>query len=538
MPKTKLDKIISHAKEYGFVFMGSDIYDGIQSIYDYGSNGVLLKNNIKDYWWKSMVQLNQNIVGLDTAILMHPNTWKASGHIDTFIDIFVDNKDSNKRYRIDTLLEAKIEKDKKELFKKLDKIPNPKTNDKIAIIPSYLSKIDAFDLESKWINYACSIIRDYITLKGIEKDITEEWMHTVCYKKHLHRKMIKLYRLEKDLAEALKKEDLELLHSMLDKHEIKCPLSGTKNWTKPKQLNLMLSTEIDSKRVYLRPETAQGIYINFLNVIKTTRQKVPFGIAQIGKAFRNEIIARQFIFRMREFEQMEMQFFIHPKEESKWYAYWCDKRLEWHKSLGLKHSNYTTYNHVKLSHYAKAALDIEFSFPFGVKELEGIHSRTDFDLKNHQLLSGKKLNYFDPIRNESYIPYIIETSLGLDRMFLAILCNSYVEDNDRIYLDIPPFLSPYQLAVFPLVKKDGLQEKANSIMREFMPNYNVYYEEKDSIGKRYARQDRIGTPYCLTVDYETLDNNTVTIRDRNTSQQERINIEQLDNFMKDKKSLL
>jgi glycyl-tRNA synthetase len=464
-------KVVSHAKEYGFVFPSSEIYDGLGAVYDYGQNGVELKNNLRQYWWKAIVQMHENIVGIDAAIFMHPKTWKASGHIDGFSDPMIDNKDSKKRYRADQLLEDKITKYEKE----------GKTN-------------KADELQAAL---------DKVTLDN----------------------------------------DLAGFKSLIEQYEIACPISGTRNWTDVRQFNLMFSTEMgamaeDADKIYLRPETAQGIFVNFLNVQKTGRMKIPFGIAQTGKAFRNEIIARQFIMRMREFEQMEMQFFVRPGTQKQWYEYWKETRIKWHKKLGLGDNNYRFHNHVKLAHYADDAVDIEFNYPFGFKELEGIHSRTDFDLKNHQELSGKKMQYFDAELDENgkaygnYIPYVVETSVGLDRLFLSVLCASYKEEevgegdkiDTRVVLSLPAILAPYKVAIFPLTKKDGLPEVARKIIDELKFDYNCFYEEKDAIGKRYRRQDALGTPFCITVDHESLENQTVTIRYRDTMVQERIPI--------------
>jgi glycyl-tRNA synthetase len=464
-------KVVSHAKEYGFVFPSSEIYDGLGAVYDYGQNGTELKNNLRQYWWKAMVQMHENIVGIDAAIFMHPKTWKASGHIDGFSDPMIDNKDSKKRYRADQLLEDKIARYEKD----------GKTN--------------------------------------------------------------KAEELQAALDQALLDNNLVQLKTLIEQHEIACPISGTRNWTDVRQFNLMFSTEMgamaeDADKIYLRPETAQGIFVNFLNVQKTGRMKIPFGIAQTGKAFRNEIIARQFIMRMREFEQMEMQFFVRPGTQKQWYEYWKEARIKWHKKLGLGDANYRFHDHVKLAHYADAAVDIEFNYPFGFKELEGIHSRTDFDLKNHQELSGKKMQYFDAELDESgkaygnYIPYVVETSVGLDRLFLSVLCASYKEEevgegdkkDTRVVLTLPPVLAPYKVAIFPLTKKDGLPEVARNIIDELKFDYNCFYEEKDAIGKRYRRQDALGTPFCITVDHESLENQTVTIRYRDTMVQERIPI--------------
>ncbi len=496
-----LKKIIAHAKEYGFVFSSSEIYDGLSAAYDYGPYGVELKNNIKQYWWKSMVQYHENIVGLDASIFMHPNTWKASGHVDAFNDPMIDNKDSKKRYRADVLVEdfiAKIE---------------AKNNKDIAKAAKRFG--DAFDKEE-------FVKTNPRVLKRIEE----------------------MTSISKRLYSALEEERLEDVKALIEELGIACPLSGSRNWTDVRQFNLMFSTEMGSSadtssKIYLRPETAQGIFVNFLNVQKTARMKVPFGIAQIGKAFRNEIVARQFIFRMREFEQMEMQFFVRPGEDQKWFKYWKEERMKWHLALGIPETEYRFHEHEKLAHYANAAFDIEFNFPMGFKELEGIHSRTDFDLKSHQKLSGKKLQYYDAEIGESYVPYVVETSIGLDRTFLAVLSYAYQEEKlegggERIVLRIPPFLAPIKIAVMPLVKKDGLPEKAFEILGDLKKEYNCFYEEKDSIGKRYRRQDAIGTPYCITVDHDSLTDNMVTIRERDSMEQQRIAISEIASFVKKK----
>ena len=500
----KLKEVISHAKEYGFVFPSSEIYDGLSATYDYGQLGAELKNNIKSYWWKAMVQMHENIVGIDAAIFMHPTTWKASGHVDAFNDPLIDNKDSKKRYRADVLIEEHIEK----IRQKIDK----------EVAKGQKRFGDSFDEEQ---------------FRATNPNVL--------------RSAAKIKEIEDRMRETLENNDLEGVYNLIIDLEIACPLSGSKNWTEVRQFNLMFSTEIgsvagDASKIYLRPETAQGIFVNYLNVQKTGRMKIPFGIAQIGKAFRNEIIARQFIFRMREFEQMEMQFFVRPGEEMKWYEYWKDLRIKWHKKLGLGDENYRFHDHIKLAHYANAASDIEFNFPMGFKELEGIHSRTDFDLKQHEEFSGKKLQYFDPELNENYVPYVIETSIGLDRMFLAILSTSYkmedLEDGkQRAVLSLPPALAPYKVAVMPLTKKDGLPEKAREIMDTLKFDHNCTYDEKDSPGKRYRRQDAIGTPYCIMVDHQTLEDNTVTIRDRDTMEQERVSIEALPQIISEKVSM-
>ena len=487
-------KIISHAKEYGFIFQSSEIYDGLSAVYDYAQNGVELKNNIKKYWWASMVQMNDNIVGLDSSILMHPTTWKASGHVDAFNDPLIDNKDSKLRYRADVLIEDYIAKIESKINKEIDKAKKRFG--------------DAFDEDE----FRKTNARVLDNQKKIDNTISV-------------------------MKKCFDDDDLVSLKKLIDDLGIVDPVSGSKNWTDIKQFNLMFSTTIgasseSSSEIFLRPETAQGIFVNFLNVQKSSRKKIPFGIAQIGKAFRNEIIARQFIFRMREFEQMEMQFFVKPGTQSKWYESWKENRMKWHKALGLGDENYRFHDHDKLAHYADAACDIEFNFPFGFKELEGIHSRTDFDLTQHEEYSGKKLRYFDPEINESYVPYVVETSIGLDRMFLAIISNSFktetLEDGStRNVMNIPKQIAPNKLAVLPLLKKDGLPEYAKKIISEFSHEINLVYDEKDAIGRRYRRQDAIGTPYCITVDHQTIEDDSFTIRDRDSMEQKRIKIEDL-----------
>jgi glycyl-tRNA synthetase len=486
-------QIIAHAKEYGYIFPSSEIYDGLSAVYDYGQYGTELKNNIKQYWWRAMVQYHENIVGIDSAIFMHPTIWKASGHVDAFNDPLIDNKDSKKRYRADVLIEDYLQKLEEKIEKEVEKAKK---------------KFENFD-EELFKKTNPNVLRN------------QEKIDTVSVR----------------FAALMNETDLAGIKSLIEGLEIACPISGTKNWTDVRQFNLMFATQMGSvaegaDTIYLRPETAQGIFVNFLNVYKTGRMKVPFGIAQIGKAFRNEIVARQFIFRMREFEQMEMQFFVRPGEELKWFNYWKEERKKWHLSLGINEADYRFHDHEKLAHYANAATDIEFRFPFGFKELEGIHSRTDFDLAQHEKYSSKKLRYFDPETNESYIPYVIETSIGVDRMFLAVLSHAYTEEtlpdgSERVVLRLPAQLAPIKTAVLPLVKKDGLPEKAREIMEMLKPKMMCQYDDKDAIGRRYRRQDAIGTPYCITIDNETLENNTVTIRERDSMAQKRVKIEEI-----------
>ena len=501
----RFKNIVSHSKEYGFIFQSSEIYEnGLSAVYDYGQYGAELKKNIREYWWRAMVQLHDNIVGIDAAIFMHPTTWKASGHVDAFNDPLIDNRDSKKRYRADVLVEDAMAKIEEKINKEVEKAAKrfgetfdaamyKSTNPRVL---EYQSKIDA-------------------TLARFKT--------------------------------ALENNNMEELKQIIIDLEIACPISGTRNWTDVRQFNLMFSTQLgsvagESDTIYLRPETAQGIFVNFLNVQKTGRMKIPFGIAQTGKAFRNEIVARQFIFRMREFEQMEMQFFVRPGTENEWYEKWKQTRISWHRTLGFPEEKYRFHDHIKLAHYAKAACDIEFEFPFGFKELEGIHSRSDFDLKQHEQYSGKKLQYFDPELNQSYVPYVIETSIGLDRMFLATLSQAYqietLEDgSERVVLNLPPFLAPIKAAILPLVNKDGLPEKAAEIVNLLKFDHIVTSEDKDTIGKRYRRQDAIGTPYCITVDHQTLEDNTVTIRERDTMKQERVHISEIARIIDERVSM-
>jgi len=492
-------KLIAHAKEYGFVFPSSEIYDGLSAVYDYGQSGVELKNNIRRYWWDSMVLLHDNIVGLDSAIFMHPEVWKASGHVDAFKDPLIDNKDSKKRYRADVLIEDYLQKIEDKIDKEIDKASKRFG--------------ESFD-EGKFRETNPRVLAN----------------------------LDKLENIKKRFITALESDDLKEVKQIIVDCEIADPVSGTKNWTDVRQFNLMFDTKLGSvseeaNNIYLRPETAQGIFINYLNVQKSGRMKIPFGIAQVGKAFRNEIVARQFIFRMREFEQMEMQFFVKPGMEMEWFAYWKEERMKWHKSMIPDHEKLRYHDHDKLAHYANAATDIEFRFPIGFKEVEGIHSRTDYDLSQHQKFSGRKMQYFDTENNESYIPYVIETSIGLDRTFLMILSNAYQQEmvpdangnmEERVVLKLIPVLAPVKLAVLPLVRKDGLPEIGKRIFNDLKFKYNCQYEEKDSIGRRYRRQDAIGTPFCITVDHQTTEDETVTIRYRDSMEQKRVTLPELE----------
>ena len=504
MSDDQFKNVISHAKEYGYIFQSSEIYDGLSAVYDYGQNGALLKNNIKAYWWGAMVQMHENIVGIDSAIFMHPTTWKASGHVDAFNDPLIDNKDSKKRYRADVLIEDHVEKIRQKIVKEVKKAEK----------------------------------------RFGESFNKEQYLST---NPRVMGYQDKISAIMNRFVKAMEAEDLADVKQLIEDEEIKCPVSGSMNWTDVRQFNLMFGTQLgsvaeDATTLYLRPETAQGIFLNYLNVQKTGRMKIPFGIAQIGKAFRNEIVARQFIFRMREFEQMEMQFFVRPGTEMNWYETWKERRLNWHKSLGFDVAKYRFHDHEKLAHYANAAADIEFEFPFGFKELEGIHSRTDFDLSQHEKFSGKKLQYFDPELGENYVPYVVETSIGLDRMFLAVLSTSLQEEtledgSSRTVLNLPAFLAPYKVAVLPLLKKDDLPEKAREIVNLLKFDHMVQYDEKDAIGKRYRRQDAAGTPLCVTVDHQSLEDHTVTVRFRDTMEQVRISVSELPALVNEKVGL-
>ena len=574
-------KVVSHAKEYGFIFPSSEIYDGLSAIYDYGQNGIELKNNIKQYWWKAMIQLNENIVGLDSAIFMHPTIWKASGHVDAFNDPLIDNKDSKKRFRADVLIEDYCAKLEDKAIKDFSKKTSPfkdfseskayfescynvyiynhniitnysEFKKEFKKLVSYLSDLSALsinqllgenneELKKIYKNWVLELNRHKIVLPT-EHDLEalidlKNCLEFILANDRIFEKLFNSRNILSRMAKSLDNNDLADVKALIEELEIADPDTGSKNWTEVRQFNLMFGTKLgaaaeNAMDLYLRPETAQGIFVNYLNVQKTSRHKLPFGIAQIGKAFRNEIVARQFIFRMREFEQMEMQFFVPPGTELKFYEEWKQKRLNWHLALGLGEENYKFHDHEKLAHYANAAADIEFRFPFGFKELEGIHSRTDFDLSAHERYSGKKLQYFDPERNESYVPYVVETSVGLDRLFLALfshcLKDEVLEDgSERTVLSLPPALAPVKAAILPLMKKDGMGEYAEKIFNDLKYDFNLIYEDKDSIGKRYRRQDAIGTPFCITIDHDTLTDHTVTIRHRDTMEQERVAVSEL-----------
>lgn len=469
-----LDKIVSLAKARGFIFQSSEIYGGLSAVYDYGPLGVELKNNIRNTWWKEMTQRHDNIVGVDAAIFMHPKVWEASGHVGGFNDPMIDDKQSKKRYRADMLIEqyiAKLEKDGKQ--DEADKI------------------------------------QKQLDTTGTRKSLTED------------------------------------LYDIIMENEIRSPDSGAFDWTEVRQFNLMFKTQFGSTSteedgVYLRPETAQGIFVNYKNVLDTARVQVPFGIAQTGKAFRNEVVARQFVFRMREFEQMEMQYFVEPGTDGDAYDEWLEKRLAWHKSIGIREENLRTAPHPedKLAHYARAAADIQYKYPIGWQEVEGIHNRSDFDLTQHQEFSGKKLEYYDQKNQKRYMPYVIETSVGLDRLTLMVLCDAYREEeidgDSRTVLKLDPRLAPVQVGIFPLIKKPELQEIAHKIEKELREDYSVQYDESGSIGKRYRRLDEAGTPFCITVDFETIeDDNKVTIRYRDDMSQVRIPIEKVGDVIRD-----
>ncbi|MEM6644722.1 MAG: glycine--tRNA ligase [Bacteroidota bacterium] len=472
---TPFDTLVSLCKRRGFIFQSSEIYGGLAATYDYGPLGVELKRNVRDRWWKGMVYQHDNVVGLDAAILMHPTTWKASGHVDAFNDPLVDDKTSKNRYRADQLIEGHIER-----------LQKKGKDDQAAAV--YQRLVEALNADT-----------DQAVCQGLYDIIIDE--------------------------------------------EIKSPDSGVADWTEVRQFNLMFSTyagplsDSDNK-IYLRPETAQGIFVNFHNVRETARQQLPFGIAQMGKAFRNEIVARQFIFRMREFEQMEMQYFVKPGTQMEAYQAWKEKRLNWHLSNGVRASKLQWHEHEKLAHYADAAVDIQYEFPFGWNEIEGIHSRTDYDLSRHQEFSGKKQEYFDQQAGERYIPYVVETSVGLDRTILMLLADAYREEEvngaKRTVLKFHPAIAPMTVAVLPLVKKDGMPEIAHAIEADLRNHFNTFYDQKGAIGRRYRRQDEIGTPFCVAVDGQTKEDGTVTVRDRDSMAQERIAQDHVATYLFDK----
>jgi len=473
-----LDKIVSLSKARGFIFQSSDIYGGLGAVYDYGPLGAELKRNIQQEWWKSMTQLHDNIVGLDAAIFMHPRTWEASGHVEGFNDPMIDDKQSNKRYRADMLIEQHILK-----------------------------------LREKGKKDKADEIQHLLDTTGTRKGVCED------------------------------------LYEIIMDEEIRAPESGAFDWTEVRQFNLMFKTHYgatssgEDDAIYLRPETAQGIFVNYKNVMDTARVQVPFGIAQIGKAFRNEVVARQFVFRMREFEQMEMQYFVEPGTDQDEYEKWLEARINWHKKMGVRESNLRTSPHPpdKLAHYARAAADIQYKYPIGWQEVEGIHNRTDFDLSRHQEYSGKKMEYYDQQKQERYIPYVIETSVGLDRTTLMILCDAYreeeVDGDTRTVLKMNPKLAPTKIGIFPLIKKDKLQDLAKKIEADLRDEFNVLYDESGSIGKRYRRQDEAGTPFCVTVDFDGVESDgedTVTIRYRDDMTQDRIPAAKVGDFVRDK----
>ncbi len=466
------DKIVSLCKRRGFIFQSSEIYGGLGAVYDYGPLGVELKRNVQQSWWQAMVYQHDNIEGVDAAILMEPTVWKASGHVDAFNDPLIDDKASKRRYRADQLVEDYVEK-----------------------------------------------------LRAKGKDADAE-------------------RVYARLVEALHADDMPAaLHRIILDEEIRAPDSGAFDWTEVRVFNLMFETHVgpihsDDNRIYLRPETAQGIFVNFHNVRETARQQIPFGIAQMGKAFRNEIVARQFIFRMREFEQMEMQYFVRPGTQMDAFEVWREKRMQWHVENGIRPERLRWHEHEKLAHYADAAFDIQYQFPIGWQEIEGIHSRTDFDLRRHQEYSGKKMEYFDPQTQERYIPYVVETSAGLDRTILMLLSDAYreedVEGEQRVVMAFHPKIAPIKAAVLPLVKKEGMPEIAHAIEQDLRRHFNTFYDEKGAVGRRYRRMDEAGTPYCVTVDGQTLEDGTVTVRDRDTMEQLRLPQDNVARFIEDK----
>ena len=506
-------KLVSHCKEYGFVFPSSDIYDGLGAVYDYGQMGVELKNNIKQYWWQSMVLLHENIVGIDSAIFMHPTIWKASGHVDAFNDPLIDNRDSKKRYRADVLIEDQLAK------------YDEKINKEVAKAAKRFG--DAFD-EAQF--------------RSTNGRVLEH--------------QAKRDALHERFSKALNDNDLDELRQIIIDEEIVCPISGTKNWTEVRQFNLMFSTEMGSTadgamKIYLRPETAQGIFVDFKNVMMASRSKPPFGIANMGKSFRNEITPGNFIFRTREFEQMEMEFFVEPGTDEDWHQYWIDTRTRWYLDLGIKPENLRHYEHPKekLAHYSKRTVDIEYKFGFQGSdwgELEGIANRTDFDLSAHAKHSGEDLSYFNQATGEKYVPYVIEPAAGLTRSLMAFLVDAYDVDeapntkggvDKRTVLRLDPRLAPVKAAVLPLSKKPQLQTIAHNLAADLRQHeWMIDYDEAGAIGRRYRREDEIGTPLCITVDFDTIDDNAVTIRERDTMAQERVSLDKVADYVADRVS--
>lgn len=475
-----VEKIVSLSKRKGFVFQSSEIYGGLNGCWDYGPLGVELLRNIKEEWWKFMTY-REDVEGLDASILMHPKVWEASGHVENFTDPMIDCKQCKSRYRLDILGDSISEKSKKKVMQEF---------------------------------------HEYAEQEGKNEIITN---------------LLKNKKEDADEFETLLESDFsEKLLSLTT-----CPNCGTRGqFTPPRSFNLMFKTYVgpvqqEGNEVYLRPETAQGIFVNFLNVQSASRMKLPFGIAQIGKAFRNEINTKNFLFRTREFEQMEMQFFVKPENDEQCYEYWKEKRMEWYKNLGMSPEKlrYADHPENKLAHYAKAATDIEYEFPFGWGEIEGIHNRTDFDLSRHEEFSGKSLKYFDEDAKEKYLPFIIETSAGASRSFMAFLVDSYQEEEVngevRVVMKFHPKLAPVKAAILPLVNKDGMPEISREIEAELRPFMRVFYDSKGAIGRRYRRQDEAGTPYCITIDTQTLEDRTVTIRERDSMEQYRINIKEV-----------
>lgn len=483
--QSEVEKVVSLAKRRGFVFQSSEIYGGLNGCWDYGPLGVELLKNIKEEWWKAMTY-REDVEGLDAAILMHPRVWEASGHVENFTDPMIDCKQCKARFRLDVLGDS-ISQKKKE--KALDEIKKD-FKDKISVLQKIESKL---------------------TNPGDDDPFN------------------------------LLLEDADVGRVLLSK--LNCPQCGNVNtFTDARKFNLMFKTfigpvEDSSSVVYLRPETAQGIFVNFLNVQGTSRQKIPFGIAQVGKAFRNEINTKNFLFRTREFEQMEMQFFVNPKEDKKWYEYWKEERMKWFVSLGMRREKLRYHDHhpTKLAHYAKEAADIEYEFPFGWGEIEGVHNRTNFDLTRHEEFSGKSLKYFDEETKEKYVPYIIETSAGASRSFMAFLIDSLFEEEVkgemRTVLRLHPKLAPIKAGIFPLVNRDGMPEVARNIESDLRKHLKVFYDDKGAVGRRYRRQDEAGTPYCITVDTETLNYQTVTVRDRDSMEQVRVSMDKLREYL-------
>ena len=513
MQKLTLDTIVSLAKRRGFIFQSSEIYGGLNGCWDYGPLGVELLRNIKESWWRAMTY-RDDIEGIDAAILMHPRVWEASGHIQSFSDPMIDCKACRSRYRVDNFFDELPAKRKKELLKGF--VESSAAEGNLDLAAGLIGRVAGEQVAAVMTGEQEPVA----AMQKIVNSLSDEAIAS----------------LFENLG-----SDMDLAVKVVTSPLIVCPNCGNKgSFTQPRQFNLMFKTHVgpleeSSSVVYLRPETAQGIFVNFENVRQTSRQKVPFGIAQIGKSFRNEINTKNFLFRTREVKQMEMQFFVRPSEGDTWFEYWREARWNWFNDLGMTMERLRLKPHEKLAHYARAAVDIEYEFPFGWGELEGIHNRSDYDLTRHTEFSGKRLDYHDPATNERFVPYVIETAVGASRSTMAFLCDAYREEEvngeKRTVLAFHPKLAPYKLAVLPLVNKDGMPEFAENLHKDLQKWFKTFYDDSGAVGRRYRRQDEAGTPYCATVDGQTLEDGTVTVRERDSMEQIRIPADQVRDYV-------